>query len=331
MNKLLIGVVAITLMLIATGLASAEIDDSLDEYTVDTDASISGTANPPQVVFGFVLTDEDPSKAGVQLWPVPGEGVEKKYKDFWKYAIVSDPNGIADIADVYEKLKFPDGTYTSEVKMTKMTYTEAKAALDSALALGTITSADYAKYELGLRPDKGTYLMYKVKNSLSNCDLPGTYTVWFKPVDSHGGLTYGDSAVTFEYYKLAALELDFSAVDYGEINVGVTKIIGGDEDWSTPEKPTVKNQGNSPFVISVKATDLVEPVNNQKILASCLSVQLGEQHVWGLGGGVVLDQSPLLPCTPTQIDFDIAAPSGTAAGSYSGTMDIVIANEVVLG
>lgn len=328
MRKLLIGVVAITLMLIATGLASAEVDTDLDEYTVDATASISGATNPPQVVFGFVLTDEDPLKAGVQLWPVPGEGIEKKYKSLWKYAVVYDPNGIADIAEVYEKLKYPDGTYSSEVKMTKLTYLEAKAALDQALALGTISSTDYAKYELGLRTEKGTYLMFAVENQLSNCDLPGIYTVWFKPVDSQGGVTSGDSTVTFEYYKIAALELDFSAVDYGQINIGIEKIIGGDEDWSTPEKPTVKNQGNSPFVISVQATDLVEPVNNQKILASCLSVQLGIQHIWGLASPVILDQSPLLPCTPTQIDFDIKAPSGTAAGSYSGTIDILIAHEV---
>ena len=57
----------------------------------------------------------------------------------------------------------------------------------------------------------------------------------------------------FWYIPTAAIEIDFSVVDYGDVVECVWQTsTGGDTDMNTPSLPTVKNIGNTPVTLSVE-------------------------------------------------------------------------------
>jgi hypothetical protein len=272
----------------------------------------------------IVLDDE----GNCVVTPEPGTGLDEVWTPFYKYAIVSDPNGVSDIATVFEQLRNPDGTQiTTEAEMTDITGTgEVNTVLDDALACGIITSDEHYNYTWGIDPLKAQYKMYKIENELNNHHAPGEYIVYFKVVDSAGG--FSEDTCTFVYEGLNAMEIDFNNVNYGDIQVGIKKWVAGDpifDPSGTSERPTIKNQGNVNIQIMVSGSDMIgQNSPSQTIDASALSVEFMNQHVEDISSGVTLN-GELTPCTPDQISFDITAPLGTTSNDYAGTLSIVIA------
>ena len=293
--------------------------------TVNVSAAVGSTAGDgPVIQKMFVLADDDLLTPGTQVMPVPGVGNDKSYKDFNKYVIVMDPNGISDIAVVYEKLYYPNGTLVSpETTCVDITNSaEQDQALNDALKAGLITSSELTNFKWELDPLKQQAKMFRVENSLSNCDPAGSYQVYFKAVDN-GGL-YLENTTNFDYLKLKAIGLDFDSINYGSVTVNTEKWVAGDDVWGTPTKPTIKNEGNDPLQISVQGSTMTGDKLKQPLSAGALSVELLGQHVYGLASPVILTGS-LQPCKPTQISFDIKAPLGTASDNYKGSVTIKIA------
>lgn len=294
---------------------------------------ISADTVTTQAVLGFVGTDPvlnatfvlDPD-GNCQVTPNPGTGNTEVWTQFYKYAIVSDPNGIDNIAAVYEQLRDPNGNPISdEVLMDDITGTgEVNTVLFDALTCGLITQAEYDEYIWGLDPDKAQYKMYKIENELNNHDAPGSYIVYFKVVNGLSG--YSEGTCTFDYLGINAMEIDFNVVDYGTIQIDVEKNAAGDDTFDptgTSDKPTVKNQGNINIQFSVQATELVGLNSPQQTIpANALSVEFFGQHEYDLTNWVTLD-GELTPCTPKQISFDITAPSGSSANEYEGSLSIL--------
>ncbi|ABE51327.1 hypothetical protein [Methanococcoides burtonii] len=322
----IIMLLAVVAMLITVPFATAD--------EVDVTATISSAGNPPVIESMFVMDmvnaqynesgDLDHLEAGTQIMPNPGAACDEVITDFYKFIVVSDPNGMQDIVEVYEKLfGTTDAQLGPEVTCADITNTaDQDAALLAALEMGLITQAEYDNLLWMLDPLKQQAKMFKVANTLTNHDEPGNYSVYFKAVDTGGAYMIGYTY--FDYMALKAIELDFTQVNYGPIMVNVEKWVAGDENWLTPEKPTIKNQGNQPLQITVDATDLIGTNLGQSIGAEALSVELLGEHVYDLSSPVTL-QGFLMPCTPTQISFDITAPVGTAADSYTGDIAITIA------
>ena len=330
MNKILAMLTAM-LMVLAMYVPMAAAQD------IPTTALVSGAGTPPVVECIFVLDDTgDPTHVnpGTQILPNPGSGADEVFTSFWKYVVVSDPNGINDISKVEEWLTKADGVDTPLVTTTEVTdYTEAVAILDSALAQNVITQVEYNSAEFKLDPAKNEARMFRIENSLNNHDLPGDIIVHFKAIDASGGTTFADE--TFEYLPLKAFETDFGIVDYGSILVGFEQYIAGDDVWAVPgpsneNRNTIKNQGNVEFQISAHATDMSNgETPAQYIYADALSIELLGVHLYDLSSPVVIEEAPdnlamLQPCTPTQISFDITAPAGTSAGTYSGQITLSI-------
>ncbi|HII81508.1 MAG TPA: hypothetical protein HA261_14245 [Methanosarcina sp.] len=295
------------------------------DATVNVSAQVGGTSgDAPFIENMFVLADDDLVTPGTQVMPIPGVGNEKSYKTFNKYVIVSDPNGIADIVTVYEKLFYPDGKLASgESECMDITGnpTEYTAVLDDALKASLISTEQYNAYIYGLNDAKRQLKMFKVANSLSNCDPDGSYKAYFKVVDNYG--LYFEGTTNFDYLPLKAIGLDFSEINYGSVQVNVEKWVSGDENWATPQRPTIKNEGNEPLQISVQGSAMTGDKLKQTLSPKALSVELLGEHVYGLDQPVTLNGF-LQPCTPTQISFDIKPPLGTAADVYRGTMSIKI-------
>jgi hypothetical protein len=354
-NMKKISAMFVALAMIATmfvPLAAAADEPTLDaaatSQRADTTATVTGTSGGgtggsdplvPVIERSFVLHDADGfhGTPGTQIVPNIGSGNRLVRTLFTKYAIVSSPFGVSNIAKVEERLL--DGTVVVHSflglgglqDMIRLDNTankaEIKKALDDALAEGLITQDEHAALSFKLDPEKNQAVMFKIENYLDNHDHPGVYTVQLKVIDQQGRVTFGECK--FDYMTIRAIELDFNTINYGTIAPGIEKDIAGDPIFANPGGlPTIKDQGNVPIKVKIRASDLQTFIDSpigrirEIIPASALSVTLLGPKVFDLSGnGKVLPQNvDLQPCTPTQIDFDIKAPIGTAQGVYTGSM-----------
>ncbi|HUW66618.1 MAG TPA: hypothetical protein VMW20_01060 [Candidatus Nanoarchaeia archaeon] len=326
MNKKITAIFAALIMVLAIYVPIVAAQD------IPTEATVSGAGTPPVIEAIFVLDDSGDLThvvPGTQILPNPGTGSDEVLTSFWKYAVVSDPNGINDIIKVEEYLTKVGGVDTPLMTTTQVTsYAEAQTILASALAQGVVTQAEYDSAIFKLDPLKLNAKMYKIENSLNNHDMPGEILVHFKAIDKSGGTTIASEG--FDYLSIKAIETDFTGINYGSILVGTEQYIAGDDIWAAPgpdgtNRNTIKNQGNIELQIAVVADDMSNGlVPEQFIDASALSIELLGEHVYDLSTSKTL-MGMLQPCTPTQISFDIVAPEGTSAGMYNGNINILIA------
>ena len=230
---------------------------------------VPGDDNPP---YNDVITD---------VKPIPGTGLVDNQKYFRIYVVVSDPNDISNIAKVLEQLRNQaDGTMSgkSEVEATDITSDVAQwtAAINQAYIIGVITAADKEEMLYGLQAVTGLYKIFAIDNYLTNYDTAGDYNVYFKVETNTGTYATNDgNRLKVRYMSYKVVEFDFDKVDYGSVIINQRKLVSGDTNWATPDRPTIKNQGNVNIRMQASASDLVgagEPL--QKIPASALGIHL---------------------------------------------------------
>jgi hypothetical protein len=287
-----------------------------------------------QTTGGIVPGDDNPPYADTitDVRPIPGSGLAESSKHFKKYIVVSSPAGITDIATVYERLLNQTGGAIPgkpEVVATDITSNVAEytAAINQAYNVNLITLADKTEMLYGLQSSKALYRIFVVDNYLTNHDTPGDYQVYFKVVSNSGPFTENNAnRLIVRYMPLRAFELDFNVIEYGTIIINQRKVISGDDNWATPNRPTIKNQGNVDITMQASASNLVGTVPPiQTIPASALSVHLLGFDINSLSNTPQRLESPLVPCTPTQIDFDITAPLGISSNTYQGNLTLEMA------
>ena len=156
-----------------------------------------------------------------------------------------------------------------------------------------------------------------------------------------GGATGAPVINTFLYLSIVALKIDFSVIDWQTVNIDAWNYVLGDEDMSTPARPTVQNVGNDPAKIQLLASPMVGAVNGKTIEEFDAEMDRKDKDTGAIiqegriefmaGVPTVITEIAdptvpvmLPPCTPTQIDFSLHPPYGTIADSYSGTMTITI-------
>jgi hypothetical protein len=222
----------------------------------------------------YTYESGDPSHvtAGTQILP-PMVKCATKPIDY--YAVVSDPNGLADIDQVFAYVYHPVGSpapYNAVVApggeyfKYKVEYssflvgTAAISAVTAAYNDGLITFYDgYTFSELHNASgtgelDKGTAALWKGTAIIDYEQPAGNYLV---KVWSFDGTNYsGELDNCFYYVPECGLLLDFSSVSYGNVTIGVEQLIAGDKDPATPSRPTVENIGNTFTRISVKQNDM---------------------------------------------------------------------------
>lgn len=309
-----------------------------------TIGAVVGTSGPPPVInFQFALSlngssivpgDDNPpyNDAITDVKPIPGTGMVESKKYFRKYVVVSDPNGITNIAKVFEQLRDQtDGIMSGkiEVEATDITSDVAQwtAAINQAYNIGVITAVDKDEMLYGLQAVTGVYKIFAIDNYLTNHDAPGDYNVYFRVATNTGTYKTNDgNRLKVRYMSYKVFELDFDKVNYGSVIINQRKLVSGDKDWATPDKPTIKNQGNVNIQMQASASDLVggsDPV--QTIPASALGIHLLGFDISSLSNTPQVLENPLVPGTPEQIDFDITPPNGTILNTYSGTFVLEMA------
>jgi hypothetical protein len=296
---------------------------------IDTEAEVIYGDDPPIIEYMFVLSDTGDTghaEYGTQILPDPGTGNSDALVYFDCYAVVSDPNNVENVQQVYEKLlDNNDNQVLSEMIAVDITDTpEQSNALTEALESTLITKSDYDDMTLKLKKQAK---MFRIENYLTIHHEPGDYKVCFKVVGKEN--VYSTKHTNFEYLSIKILELDFNSIGYGKISINEQKKVDGDNYFDPAgdsTAPTVKNQGNIEFRIQISATDMIGENDPTRIIpVSAQNVEFLGQSVSpgpGLNNAVTLDRY-LMPGIPTRINFGVTAPHGTPIDIYNGQLSIV--------
>ena len=263
---------AVAATTVTTGLTQVQAGGSAPIVKAKWEANIDG------------YTD-DSSAAGAQFYPT---GVYNQDRVIKICAIVTDPDGVADIQGVYADVYYPSGIAVGpkHVKLPSQdgSSTAGCGVLMQEDTLSVLSKADginlfcnlvrnnnnglptfnnepqVYNYDEICKLDgelqKETAYVYCADKHLSYEDPSGTYPVTAIAQDANS-LT-GTLDNSFEYLPITAFETDFTSVSYGNVKLNTHKIINGDLTWSPINlgPATVRNVGNTRLNLKVYQDDM---------------------------------------------------------------------------
>lgn len=289
---------------------------------------------------------------GAQFRPT---GVKNLNRTISICAIVADPDGVADIQNVYADVFYPEGIAVGpdHTKLTSQTgstgagcgvlmqedeLTVLSKTDGLALFCGNVrnqnndlpTFGNGYTYDMICKADgtlqKETAKVFCVNKDLSYEDPAGTYTVWAVAQDKNG--KQGTLSNQFEYLPLTAFEADFSSVSYGSVRLNTEKIINGDIAWVDNGGPlaSVRNVGNTRAALSVNQDDMKLGMTGSVYNVSYKARIGNEQSDWT---NYVPNQTTLLKdelnlSETDEIDFGITVHKfpPNYQGPYTGSMTL---------
>ena len=291
---------------------------------VNSAAQIAGGGAPPVVEYTWVLPDEDSATPGTQIWPYASQ----ERTDLYACVVLSDPYSLEYLADVFIDVYHPQGApecgskkYQKHGKVLNRSVdkTQIDECKTAALNAGLITQAEFNDITYNVF-DQNKYYMYKVNLTDNYCQPAGLYEARTFAVDKAGSVAIPKSA-WFTWVPSVILQIDFyNGVNYGNLIPGFEQVVQGDADMSTPNAPTLKNEGNVPIEISVNNTKLI---GNQyhKEIANFDSQFRSEYKQYLALDKLTFTKSQQL-CQTDKIDFSVKAPLGTPVDFYSGTITV---------
>jgi hypothetical protein len=214
-----------------------------------------------------IYHDACPYVSGLQVKPQLGDFVTVGY-----YAIVTDPQGVQHVDRVFADIWHPNGEFKYQIELFPVGF-GTDGSYDKSIALSEWYHASSWHYDLITfsdweRPEgwskeydiewelkeEEAYLFFGTAE-ISYCQPGGYYTVAYTAYD---GLDMWCEPLwnMFWYIPTAAIEIDFTTVDYGNVVESVWQQEGGDKDMFTPTLPTVKNIGNCPVFLTVYQDDM---------------------------------------------------------------------------
>jgi hypothetical protein len=288
--------------------------------------------NAPEVLYCWILPDEDDQKDCVQIHVNPSDW----RLDIFAFMVVTDPEGRDDIfqvfAQVYHPLEVPPWCGSEKFKATQFDPCTDEGciydALDAALYSGHLTKAEYDDIVHVLFEKPIAYL-YCVQLPMEYCEPCGIYKVKMWAADSDcfsGPYCYA----LFEWKCGVIVEYDFTSLNFGKIEAGVEKVIIGDEDLSTSDMPTLKNEGNTKVHIQVKSQEMTHTEYDQYKITEFDVYWMGNYFVYNSDGqsGDWTAWCELEPdlclCQTKQIDFSIHPKHNLPPGTYRGHLTLHI-------
>lgn len=218
--------------------------------------------------------------AGAQFMP---SGVKNVNKTISMCAVVTDPDGLADVINVYADVFYPVdvdlgtshvalpdqsgdgcGQLMQEDSLTKLSKADGidlfcNKVRNNNNNLPTFntnyTYDEICKADGELQ--KETAAVFCGQKDLSYEDPSGEYIVWAIGQDKVG--LQGRLDNHFDYLPLTAFETDFNAINYGNVRLNTHKIINGDLTWGTTpgtNMASVRNIGNTRLAMSVRQNDM---------------------------------------------------------------------------
>ncbi len=288
--------------------------------TVDTTAIVDagGAGNAPEVLAAWQWAEG--FQSGRELTPNirRAEPCTAAETEICVWAVVTDPNGIGDIQDVFFRVYHPDETFKVQVHMTRlMLEAEWTAAKALARNSGQMTAEESVILDEML--EKNVAVMYMGCWTYHTHQMAGIYWTMVSGVDMAGNV--GTLGAWLNILPIVALNIDFAAVNYGPIVPGAVKWVAGSRTWGDG-RPTVWNLGNVPAGLRLHSSAMVG-IAYQKLIED-FNVQLLNQHVIYRASEWVTLWGPLLPCVCEQIDFSIRPQFGIPSDTYQGQMRLEI-------
>lgn len=277
MRKLIyaVAIIALVSLSVAPALASVNVNTGLVRDTTGGEAPIvkvKWEANDDY------YTDAS-TDAGAQLLPSGQHDVNKTISIC---AIVTDPDGLADVINVYADVFYPVnvalgahhiplpdqsglgcGEFMQEDSLSRL---DKQAGID--LFCGDVrnNNNNLPEFAQGYDYDeicavdgelqKDTAAVYCGQKDLSYEDPAGDYEVWAVGQDANG--LQGILSNFFTYLPVTAFETDFDYVDYGNVRLNTHKIISGDLTWDALNqgRASVRNVGNTRLAMTVLQDDM---------------------------------------------------------------------------
>lgn len=217
--------------------------------------------------------------AGAQFLP---SGMKDVNRTISICAVVTDPDGLADIDNVYADVFYPEGIALGDshvaladqsgdgcgelMQEDTLTRLDKAAGLDLFCDMVRNNNNNLPTFNAGYDYDeicaidgelqKETAAVYCTEKDLSYEDPSGMYKVWAVGQDKNG--LQGTLENEFEYLPLTAFEADFNQVTYGNVRLNTHKIISGDLTWDAMNQgpASVRNVGNTRLQMSVMQDDM---------------------------------------------------------------------------
>jgi len=219
------------------------------------------------------------TSAGAQFTP---SGQYQVNKTISICAIVTDPDGLADVHDVYADVFYPEnvalgashvnlpgqsglgcGGLMQEDRLTKLSKADG---IDLFCNMVKNNNNNLPTFNTGYNYSeicatdgelwKETAAVFCGSKDLSYEDPSGTYSVWAVAQDGNG--LQGTLKNQFTYMPTTAFETDFTSVNYGNVRLNTHKIISGNLTWepSASTRPTVRNTGNTRLQMRIMQDDM---------------------------------------------------------------------------
>lgn len=295
---------------------------------------------------------------GLQVKPVLYDNALVGY-----YAVVTDPEGVDHIDHVYADIWHPDGTFKYQIELHPVGFETGVYDKTVALDLWTHANAHHSDlirinseaigYEWiipeGWTPEDDIYdelneelaYLYYAEAELSYCQPGGWYYVGVRAHDGYDD--WCDYLFNrYWYIPTAGIDVDFDeGINYGTVAESSNKWVGGDQDMSTPAKPTVRNIGNTPVELYVYQDDMGfgQTAGAWNVKFDARLTADGDVRVYNPGQVDLIDilgdpEDPLnqyngvripglLPlCTEEKLDFSIHVLKGFPGETYTGIMNL---------
>jgi PKD repeat protein len=318
-----------------------EYDEDINLQSYDTDP----THHP-----SCYSHDAAPCIPNLQVAPIIGSTVTVGY-----YAVVTSPLGVdpnsskLGYISTYDDVWHPDGQFKYQIQLQVVgwngeTYnkTEALSIWDHVTSFHDDLITVNENWANTLPPgtdwtsdvhdelNEGLALLYYTTAEISYCQPGGYYYVGTTAFDRFGNQAqylYND----FWYIPTSAVEIDFTSVDYSPVQVGTHKTVCGDQDMMTPNKPTVRNIGNTPLKLNIWQDDMDFGMTSQHWNVQ-FDARLGApgvngdvmyspyQNASGYPGVWIPGVLPL--CTEDKLDFSIQVSKGSPGYTYGGLMKL---------
>jgi len=293
---------------------------------------------------GKYLGKDDSTNAGAQFMP---SGVKDVNKTITICAIATDPDGLADVNNVYADVFYPEKIELGDSHVALANQSgEGCGALVQEDALIRLSKADgIALFCSNIRNNnnnlptfntpytydeickadgelmKETAAVYCAEKDLSYEDPSGDYIVWAVAQDKVG--LQGLLKNSFTYLPLTAFETDFTAINYGNVRLNTHKSISGDLIWGG--LASVRNIGNTRVAISVNQNDMGFGKTNG-LWNVKYDARVGSDAAYANYNPdetVVLDESlDLSELNEMDFSIDVSKFPPTHVGPYTGTMTL---------
>ncbi len=256
--------------------STAEVDTSFDlNFSNNERPMVQAIWQMNQATSSNDQGQDDSLADGAQFMPSGQYQVDKTIE---VCAVVSDPDGLADLASVNSQIYYPKDIYLGPNRQSSqpgcgqpkeewfaMVALEPGQGLDLFCQQLKSKNANLPSFKTGYDfatlcgpagdLTKETSRVFCGQNRLAYQDPAGEYRVKTMALDQKNET--GALENSFKYLELVAFGIDFDNIDYGSMRLNSPKVLAGSDTFlANDHAPTLRNIGNTRLEISIKQNDM---------------------------------------------------------------------------